>query len=100
MQKLLRSLFEEWNIKFEEAGRLLNQAAVFCHERGQYADAEPLFKRSLVIREKELGPNHPEVATSLNNLAELYRIQGKYTEAELLYKRSLDIREKTLRADH
>jgi hypothetical protein len=28
-------------------------------------------KRGLVIREKALGPDHPDVANSLNNLSEL-----------------------------
>ena len=41
--------------------------------QGQYAKAEPLYQRSLAIREKALGPEHPDVATSLNNLAGLYR---------------------------
>ena len=41
--------------------------------QGQYAKAEPLYQRSLAIWEKALGPDHPEVATSLNNLAVLYR---------------------------
>ena len=36
-------------------------------------EAEPLYQRALAIKEKALGPNHPDVATSLNNLAELYR---------------------------
>jgi hypothetical protein len=31
-----------------------------------------MYKRSLAIREKTLGPNHPEVAGSLNNLARRY----------------------------
>jgi Tetratricopeptide repeat len=44
--------------------------------QGQYANAEPLYKRSLVIKEKVLGPDHPDVAVSLNGLAELYRMQG------------------------
>ena len=39
-----------------------------------------------------LGPNHPDVATSLNNLARLYYAHGRYAEAEPLYKRSLGIR--------
>ena len=42
---------------------------------------------SLAIREKALGPDHPDVATSLNNLAELYEAQGRYADAEPLYKR-------------
>jgi Tfp pilus assembly protein PilF len=46
-------------------------------------------KRSLAIREKALGPNHPDVATSLNNMGLLYERQGQYAEAEPLYKRAL-----------
>ena len=56
--------------------------------------------RSLAIREKQLGENHPDVAQSLNNLASLYESQGKYEEAEPLYRRSLAIKEKQLGEDH
>jgi tetratricopeptide (TPR) repeat protein len=93
-------LIEKWDITFKEAARLLNQAAFYSQERGQYAEAEPLYKRSLAINEKALGPEHPHVATVLNNLALLYNVQGKYTEAEPLYKRSLAIDEKALGPDH
>jgi CHAT domain-containing protein len=54
---------------------------------------------SFLIRcrlEKVLGPEHPDVATSLNNLAALYEDQGKYSEAEPLLKRALQIRERAL----
>jgi tetratricopeptide (TPR) repeat protein len=68
--------------------------------QGQYADAEPLYKRSLAIREKALGSDHLDVAQSLNNLAELYQAQGRYADAELLHKRALAIREKALGPDH
>src|ERR1017187_4657932 len=33
--------------------------------QGQYAQAEPLYRRSLAIREDALDPEHPDVATSL-----------------------------------
>ena len=39
---------------------------------GDYAKAEPLYQRALKIREKALGPDHPDTATALNNLAGLY----------------------------
>jgi tetratricopeptide (TPR) repeat protein len=61
---------------------------------------DELAKRALAISEKALGPDHPDVATSLNNLALLYRNQGRYADAEPLYKRSLAIREKALGPDH
>jgi hypothetical protein len=41
-------------------------------EQGRYSEATPLAQRELAILEKTLGPNHPDVATSLNKLAALY----------------------------
>ena len=80
----------------------LNNLALLYSDSGDYARAEPLYKRLLAIREKALGPDHPDVATSLNNLAELYRATGDYANAEPLYKRSLSIYEKALgpESDH
>ena len=51
---------------------------------------------ALAIKEKALGPDHPDVGTTLNNLAALYEKQGRTTEAEPLLKRALTIREKAL----
>ena len=62
--------------------------------------AEPLYERALALREKALGPEHPDVATSLNNLAELYEAQGQYARAEPLYQRALAIAEKALGPEH
>ena len=51
---------------------------------GEYAKAEPLYQEALRIRQKVLGPEHPDTATSLNNLASLYRAMGEYAKAEPL----------------
>ncbi len=82
------------------SARLLNQAGYYLHERGRYGEAEGLYKRSLGIREEQLGGEHPSTAVGLNNLALLYKRQGRYGEAEGLYKRSLAIAEQQLGADH
>ena len=42
----------------------LNNLAELYRNQGRYAEAEPLYKRSLAIREKALGPDHPDVAHS------------------------------------
>jgi tetratricopeptide (TPR) repeat protein len=98
--KVGAKLIEKWNITFVEAAILLNLAGFYSKVRGQYADAELLYRRSLAILEKTLEADDPDVALSLNNLGELYRAKGKYTEAEKLLKRSLTIREKVLGPDH
>ncbi len=74
----------------------LNNLALLYRDQGKYAEAEPLYKRALAIREKALGPEHPQTVLSFNNLALLYFNQGRYAEAEPLYQRALAIREKTL----
>ncbi len=45
-------------------------------DQGRYAEAEPLYRRALAIREQALGPEHPDVATSLNNLAALLQTRA------------------------
>ena len=79
---------------------LMNQAGLLLHGMGLYAQAEPLYARALAIREKALGPEHPDVAMSLNNLAMLHYAQGAYAKAEPLYARSLAIGEKSLGPEH
>ncbi len=59
----------------------LNNLAALYQKQGHYAEAEPLYQRSLAIREKALGPEHPDVAKNLDNLALLYQAQGRYAEA-------------------
>ncbi|MDD5036335.1 MAG: tetratricopeptide repeat protein [Methylococcaceae bacterium] len=78
----------------------LNAAGFIADTIGHYSQAEPLYRRSLAIFEKVLGPDHPYVAKSLNNLAELYRMQGRYAQAAPLFQRSLTIFEKALGPEH
>jgi tetratricopeptide (TPR) repeat protein len=75
------------------------EARSLC-KQGHYDRAIEVAKKALEIAEKALGPDHPDVATSLNNLAALYQTQGQYAQVEPLYKRSLAIREKALGPNH
>jgi tetratricopeptide (TPR) repeat protein len=52
--------------------------------------ARPLFERSLAIREKAFGHEHPETAQSLHNLALVLQAQGNLIEARPLLERALD----------
>ena len=78
----------------------LNNLAVLYESLGRHGKAEPLYKRSLAIAEKALGPEHPDLAAILNNLAGLYQAQGRIGEAEPLFKRALAIWEQALRPEH
>ncbi|ACF13774.1 TPR repeat-containing protein [Chloroherpeton thalassium ATCC 35110] len=88
------------NEAWHETAILLNSMGLYHFGRAAYAEAEPLLRRALEIREKQLGEEHPLVATSLNNLGLLLQAQGKNAEAEPLYRRSLEIHEKQLGEEH
>lgn len=62
--------------------------------------AELFLKRSLEMRERVLGSDHPDCAQSLNNLAALYNEKKHYDKAEELYEKALDIRRRALAPDH
>jgi CHAT domain-containing protein/Tfp pilus assembly protein PilF len=96
----LKILEKELGSDHPDVATCLNNLAALYKAMGNYAAAEPLFKRSLAIFEKELGSDHLDVAICLNNLAALYKAMGNYAAAEPLYKRSLAIREKVLGPNH
>ncbi len=56
--------------------------------RGQYRDAEDSFKRSLVLTEKNLGPENLTLALVLMPYASLLRKTGRTTEADALEARA------------
>ena len=78
----------------------LNNLAGLLQDKGRYAEAEPLHRRALAIREQALGPGHPDTAVSLNNLGALIHAQGRYAEAEPLARRALAICQAALGHDH
>ncbi len=72
----------------------LNNLASLYQDQGNDAAAEPLYRRSLAIKEKVLGPDHPDVATSLENYAALLRETGRVDEAAEMEARAKAIRAK------
>jgi tetratricopeptide (TPR) repeat protein len=70
---------------------LINALANLYDQQANYADALPLYKRALAIRENILGSNDPHTAISLGNLAGSYQATGHYAEALRLYEKSLSM---------
>jgi tetratricopeptide (TPR) repeat protein len=60
-----------------EVGTALSYLAWVYSAQSHYADAEPLFKRSLAIHEKAFGSNNLYVERDLHNLAGVYKDQGR-----------------------
>ena len=60
-------------------------------EQEKYTEADPLYRRSLAIAEKVLGPEDIKTVIAVNNLAALYLKQRRYYQAEVLFMRVLPI---------
>jgi tetratricopeptide (TPR) repeat protein len=82
-----------------EARRLDTQAEQL-QSQGRFAEAVPPAEQCLSIREKELGPMHPEVAASLFRLGDLRWALSEYATALPLLLRALQIREKVFGPSH
>ena len=85
--------------EIEKAG-LMAELAYLLQYIAEYKKAEELYEKSLRIRKKIFGEEHPATAASYNNLAGVYKSQGEYQKAEELYKKSLRIKEKIFREEH
>lgn len=62
--------------------------------------AEEYYLRALAVQELALGPNHPEVASSLSNYGAYLLLHQDIEQGEALLHRALEIRQKVLGSDH
>jgi len=87
------SLAAELDPESSGAGRTLSKLGVVLRHKMHYEEAESLLRRALVIKERNLGPDAPELVETIGNLAIILREQGRDKDAEPFLKRSLKILE-------
>jgi tetratricopeptide (TPR) repeat protein len=78
--------------------RLMDTIGWIYYRLGLYKEARPLLEEGLALRRRELGQDHPDVASSLRNLALLGTDAGVDTQP--LFQRALDIQVESLGPDH
>ena len=84
----------------EKIARLFFEAGFGSYCEGNYTQALEWYGEALSIREKSLGYEHPDTATTYNNIALVYNNQGDYTRALEWYSKALIIFENTLGTEH
>jgi tetratricopeptide (TPR) repeat protein len=95
----------EWRIRTRGEADLMVAAdraalAPIADALGQHAEAEALLLDALTVFERELGPDHYEVAVTLNNLAAIAQRGDDLGCAEARYRRALTIKEQLFGAEH
>jgi eukaryotic-like serine/threonine-protein kinase len=84
----------------EVQARLLDVIGQMYGHLGHYEEARRLLERAIAIRQDVLGPESPDLASSLIHLAWIHRIRGEHAEAIRLAGRALAIRRAVLPSDH
>jgi serine/threonine-protein kinase len=78
----------------------LNAQGMALNASSDPGQARPVFEQALALREKALGPDHPDVAATLNALGNAELGDGDYPAARASYERVIAITEKTLGPRH
>src|SRR5882762_6621445 len=73
---------------YPEAVCLGDLAHVYMDQQ-KFDQAEAILKRELQVREKAVGPNDPDIVSTLDRLALLCQKESRYPEGEALLKRAL-----------
>jgi tetratricopeptide (TPR) repeat protein len=83
-----------------EAGTVFNNLGLVLGAAGDYQSAQQMFEKSLLISEKALGSNHPDVARNAANFGIFLMDRGDYKSAQYLLEQALAIGENTLGLEH
>ena len=86
-------------VAYQSANAMNGQAGALWAQ-GKYAQAQPLYEKSLEINRRLLTDNHPDTAASYNDAAANLDAQGKYAQAQPLHEQALEIRRRLLTEDH
>lgn len=84
----------------EAAAHLSRSLGLVFYAQGKFDQARSQMERALALREKALGPDHPDVAGAVNDIGNTFYAQGKYDEARSRYESVLALGQRHLGPDH
>ncbi|KAH0536061.1 hypothetical protein FGG08_007027 [Glutinoglossum americanum] len=100
-EAILHSGCEEYpNANLKARATILLNASWYFRNRGQFERAETKADMSFRLREKILGPKHPDTLVSVSNLAAVLHDQGRYRAAEVMNLQALQGRLEQFGGDH
>ena len=85
-----------YNKQLLKKANILNNRGVDAYKKRNYKEAINYYLQSLAIKEKILGTEDLNTATSYNNLGLIYKQTKEYQKAQLYLSKALQIRERAL----
>ncbi|MCA9705960.1 MAG: tetratricopeptide repeat protein, partial [Myxococcales bacterium] len=97
--RMMMSRMDEGMVRSQ--GPLILEGLAHIHRlQGDHGRALELLQRTLDMRRRTLGSDHPEVARTLRELAAVHVDRGAFADAESLDRRALAMLERSLGDDH
>lgn len=78
----------------------LGNLGMVLHRNGDYEAARKAYLEALALGRRELGAEHPEVASMLQRVANLLFDQGRFEDSATYSRQALALREKVLGPEH
>jgi len=90
-ERLYLKAMAETSGEDEAAATIYHNLGGLNHSRGEFAAAEPFARRAWEIRERLLGPDHPDTLADACALAGVLDGLGRYAESEPIYRHALTV---------
>jgi non-specific serine/threonine protein kinase/serine/threonine-protein kinase len=76
--------------------QLLMTIGTVYESLGLYPQTQKLLEKSLELRRRALGPQHPDTLRTMNELGHILRLEGRLTESEKLLRETLESERRVL----
>ena len=96
----LKEIKKSISLDEEKTDKYIALYSQILYTIGEYDKALEYYQKSLKIREKVYGKEHPDTAESYNNIGSVYNSKGEYDKALEYYQKSLKICEKVYGKEH
>ncbi|CAF0820791.1 unnamed protein product [Adineta steineri] len=98
-EEIYQAVLDQTNNDEDKAPLYVHLGAI-KDDQGKYQEALTFYEKSLVIYQKSLPPNHPDLASSYNNIGNVHSNMGSYPKALSYYEKDLEISQQSLPPNH
>ena len=65
-----------------------------------YGDAETLFRETLEVHRRVLGPEHPDTLAVIGGMGSVIKQQGRHAESEAIFRKLLEVQRRVSGPEH
>lgn len=83
-----------------DASLAIYELGLVHHQKGEFEEAERLYRDALAIQQRVRGADHPTTLTTMSNLGWLLQVRGNFLGADSVLRQALAVRRRVLGDRH